>query len=56
MLGTANALESRFRNGSMNKMFTAVAVLTLVQAGKLGLQDPIGKHLPDYPDPGSRSG
>ena len=40
----------------MNKMFTAVAVLTLVQAGKLGLQDPIGKHLPDYPDPGSRSG
>ena len=51
-LGTANALETRFRNGSMNKMFTAVAVLTLVQAGKLGLHDPIGKHLPDYPDPG----
>jgi hypothetical protein len=27
-----------------------VAVLTLVQAGKLGLQDPVGEHLPGYPD------
>ena len=54
-LGTANALDTRFRNGSMNKMFTAVAVLTLVQAGKLGLQDPVGKHLPGYPDSASRS-
>jgi CubicO group peptidase (beta-lactamase class C family) len=34
----------------MNKMFTAVAVLTLVQAGKLALDDPLGKHLPDYPN------
>ncbi len=49
-LGTANALDTRFRNGSMNKMFTAVAVLTLVQAGKLRLEDPIARHLPGYPD------
>ena len=34
----------------MNKMFTAVATLQLVEAGKLGLDDPIGKHLPDYPN------
>jgi D-alanyl-D-alanine carboxypeptidase len=45
-----NRLDTRFRNGSMNKMFTAVAVLSLVQAGKLSLQDPIGKHLPDLPN------
>ena len=45
-----NTLETRFRNGSMNKMFTAVAVLTLVQAGKLAVDDPIGKHLTDYPN------
>ena len=34
----------------MNKMFTAVATLQLVEAHKLALDDPIGKHLPDYPN------
>jgi CubicO group peptidase (beta-lactamase class C family) len=34
----------------MNKMFTAVAILQLVQAGKLGLDDPLGKYLTDYPN------
>jgi Beta-lactamase len=38
-------LQTRFRIGSMNKMFTAVAVLQLAQAHKLGLDDPIGKYL-----------
>jgi D-alanyl-D-alanine carboxypeptidase len=45
-----NTLETRFRIGSMNKMFTAVAVLQLVAAGKIGLSDPLGKYLPDYPN------
>lgn len=45
-----NRVDTRFRLGSMNKMFTAVAVLQLVQAGKLGLQDPVGKYLGDYPN------
>ena len=40
----------RFRIGSMNKMFTAVATLQLVEAHKLALDDPIGKHLPGYPN------
>jgi hypothetical protein len=31
--------QTRFRIGSMNKMFTAVATLQLVQANKLGLND-----------------
>ena len=47
---TANTPATRFRIGSMNKMFTAVATLQLVEAHKLALDDPIGKHLPDYPN------
>jgi D-alanyl-D-alanine carboxypeptidase len=46
----ANTLDTRFRNGSMNKMFTAVAVLQLVQAGKIVLTDPVGKYITDYPN------
>ena len=34
----------------MNKMFTAVATLQLVQANKLGLNDALGKYLTDYPN------
>ncbi|HSZ60928.1 MAG TPA: serine hydrolase domain-containing protein [Terriglobales bacterium] len=45
-----NKIQTRFRVGSMNKMFTAVAILQLVEAGKLGLNDPLGKFLPDYPN------
>jgi D-alanyl-D-alanine carboxypeptidase len=44
----ANALRTRFRIGSMNKMFTAVATLQLVQSGKLALETPIGQYLTDY--------
>jgi D-alanyl-D-alanine carboxypeptidase len=47
---TPNTLETRFRIGSMNKMFTAVAVLQLAQEGKLGLDDPVGKYLTHYPN------
>ena len=45
-----NTLLTRFRIGSMNKMFTAVAILQLAQTGKLGLNDPLGKYLTDYPN------
>jgi D-alanyl-D-alanine carboxypeptidase len=45
-----NTVETRFRIGSMNKMFTAAAALQLVQAGKLTLDQPIGKVLTDYPN------
>ena len=48
--GIANTVETRFRVGSMNKMFTAVATLQLVEAGKLALDDPVGKHLRGYPN------
>jgi CubicO group peptidase (beta-lactamase class C family) len=48
--GTPNTPDTRFRIGSMNKMFTAVATLQLVEAGKLALDDAVGTHLPDYPN------
>ena len=45
-----NTLDTRFRIGSMNKMFTGTAILQLVQAGKIELTDPLGKYLPNYPN------
>lgn len=45
-----NTARTRFRIGSMNKMFTAVAVMQLVQAGKIDLSAPLGTYLPDYPN------
>jgi D-alanyl-D-alanine carboxypeptidase len=47
---TPNTLKTRFRIGSMNKMFTAVATLQLAQSGKLDLKAPFGKYLTDYPN------
>ncbi len=48
--GILNTLRTRFRIGSMNKMFTAVAILQLVEAGKLELTAPLGKYIRDYPN------
>ncbi len=45
-----NTVNTKFRIGSMNKMFTAVSILQLVQAGKISLSDPVGKYLTDYPN------
>jgi CubicO group peptidase (beta-lactamase class C family) len=42
--------EARFCVGSMGKMFTAVAVLQLVQGGRLRLGDTLSSLLPAYPD------
>jgi CubicO group peptidase (beta-lactamase class C family) len=45
-----NTIRTRFRIGSMNKMFTAVAILQLVEAGKVKLAAPVGTYLHDYPN------
>jgi CubicO group peptidase (beta-lactamase class C family) len=47
---TPNTLKTRFRIGSMNKMFTAVSILRLAQDRKLELTDTVGKYLTDYPN------
>ena len=47
---TLNNLDTRFRLGSMNKMFTSVSIAQLVQAGKLKYTDTIAQLLPDYPN------
>lgn len=41
--------EMVFRVGSITKQFTAVAILQLMEQGKLSLQDEITKFIPDYP-------
>ena len=48
--GIANRTDTKFNLGSMNKMFTSVAVAQLVEAGKLSFQDTLAKVLPDYPN------
>ena len=39
---------TRFRIASMSKSVTAAAVLQLRDAGKLSLEDPVSKHLPEF--------
>ena len=41
-----NRVDTRFSLGSMNKMFTAVAIAQLAEQGKLDYGDLIGPHLP----------
>ena len=41
--------EMVFRIGSITKQFTAIAILQLMEQGKLSLQDEITRYIPDYP-------
>lgn len=45
-----NRLDTKFNLGSMNKMFTAVAVAQLAEQGKLSFDDPLAKFVPEFPD------
>jgi CubicO group peptidase (beta-lactamase class C family) len=44
-----NAPDTKFRLGSVTKQFTATLILQLVEQGKLDLQAPVTRYLPEYP-------
>jgi CubicO group peptidase (beta-lactamase class C family) len=48
-----NTPETIFEAGSVAKQFTAAAVLLLARDGKLSLDDPIRKYIPEVPDYGA---
>jgi CubicO group peptidase (beta-lactamase class C family) len=45
----SNTPRTKFRLGSVTKQFTAAAILLLEEQGKLNVDDPVQKHLPDAP-------
>jgi CubicO group peptidase (beta-lactamase class C family) len=50
--GVPNTPDTIFEAGSVSKQFTAAAVLLLAQDGKLSLDDPVRKYIPELPDYG----
>jgi CubicO group peptidase (beta-lactamase class C family) len=48
--GVANRPDTRFNLGSINKLFTRVAIGQLAEKNLLSLDDPIKKFFPDYPN------
>lgn len=46
----ANTPRTKFRIGSVTKPITALLMLLLAQQGKLDLDEPARKHLPDLPE------
>lgn len=53
-LGVPVTPQMVFRLGSITKQFTAVAILMLVEAGKIKLSDEVTRYLPDYPTHGQK--
>ena len=47
-----NAPDTIFEAGSVSKQFTAAAVLLLARDGKLSVDDPVRKYVPELPDYG----
>lgn len=51
--GTPNTPLTIFESGSVAKQFTAAAVVLLSMEGKLSIDDPVRKYIPELPDYGS---
>jgi CubicO group peptidase (beta-lactamase class C family) len=47
-------LQRPFRFASITKQMTAILILQEVDAGRLQLDQPLGKYWPDYPNPQAR--
>ncbi|SOD14751.1 serine hydrolase [Pedobacter xixiisoli] len=45
-----NKPDTKFNLASINKMFTAMAIMQLVESGKISLEDKVGQYLLDYPN------
>jgi len=49
----ANSDQTVFEAGSVSKQFTAAAVLLLAQDGRLSVDEPVRKYVPEVPDYGT---
>ena len=43
--------DAIFRIASMTKPITSVAIMMLYEQGKLGLDDPVSKYIPEFKNP-----
>ncbi|HKE60392.1 MAG TPA: serine hydrolase domain-containing protein [Pyrinomonadaceae bacterium] len=48
-----NTPQTIFESGSVAKQFTAAALVLLQQEGKLSIDDPVNKYIPELPDYGA---
>ena len=51
--GSANSPSTIFESGSVAKQFVAAAIVQLALEGKLGLDDPVRRYVPELPDYGT---
>ncbi|HKP10579.1 MAG TPA: serine hydrolase domain-containing protein [Blastocatellia bacterium] len=49
-LNAPAAPETVYQSGSLGKQFTATLVMMLVEEGKMSLDDPVSRYVPDAPD------
>ncbi len=47
--GRRNQADTPFRLASVTKIFTGVAILQLAEQGRLSLDDPVSRFIPEYP-------
>ena len=52
-LNVPNTTQTIFESGSVAKQFTAAALVLLQQDGKLSIDDPVRKYIPELPDYGA---